>query len=240
MTTFDPYKKQKKTVFDEENISISKNCVPGPNVVFPNKNELTLWQYLENVNNIGSLGCNDNQYPKFANNKYCCVEADQKSNPQEILDYVNGLLENAMYNVSPTVFNKYVNVIDYLIYKRRQLLSEYSNLQDNIKLDEQFDNIDEWYEYSKKEAGEIKQYRPTPVPENRFDIALQTITNHNTTQNKKRKVQDENYNSGGAQKNKTKKWRRNKIKHTNKKHHHHKRSYKNKKKSRKHHSYKTK
>jgi hypothetical protein len=228
MEIFTPsYKKQKTFTFDEDSINSSKNCIPGPNVVFPNKRELTIGQYLENVNNMGSLGCNPNQYPKFTNNKYCCVEADQKSNPQEILDYVNGLLEYAMANVNPTVFNKYLNVIDFLIDERKEILLENKNLQDNIQLDENFKNIDEWYEYSKKEANAIQDYRPNPVPENSFDNALQTITKHHTIQNKKRTSHD--MYSRGGQKKKTKKCCKYKLKLTNKKQHHHKRSYKNKK-----------
>jgi hypothetical protein len=234
MTTFVPsYKKQKTLIFDEDSITNSKNCVPGPNVVFPDKKELSIGQYLENVNNIGSLGCNDNQYPKFVDNKYCCVDADERSSPQDILDYVNRMLEYAMINVNPTVFKKYLYVIDFLMYKRRVLLTTNRGLQDNLQLDENFNNIDEWYEYSKKEADAIQDYRPNPVPDS-DDITIQNLTSLNTLGNKKRKIQDENYNSGGAPKKKTKKYSRNKSsrnkkKITNKKQYQHKKSYKHKK-----------
>jgi hypothetical protein len=143
------------------------------------------------------------------------------------------MLEYAMINVNPTVFKKYLYVIDFLMYKRRVLLTTNRGLQDNLQLDENFNNIDEWYEYSKKEADAIQDYRPNPVPDS-DDITIQNLTNLNTLGNKKRKIQDENYNSGGAPKKKTKKYSRNKSsrnkkKNTNKKLYHHKKSYKHKK-----------
>ena len=132
-----------------------KRCVPGPNVVF-RKNTLPFSEYLQNTDNIGSLGCGPNQYPKYENDKYCCV--NEMSTMQEKLDYVNNLLENAMDVTGITSFNKQISNIRWLIDIRRKWLRNFPNLQDNIFLPEPFTSVEDWFDANLSDLKDLSHY----------------------------------------------------------------------------------
>jgi len=214
----------KHVSFNEDAINNDKMCVPGPNVKF-GKKDLPFYNYLENINNIGSLGCNQNQYPKYTiNKKYCCV--DDRSTKQEELDYINDRLESAFDNVNPSVFKKYQKSIDYLLYKRNDLLKNDTTLQDNLIVPEPYKNIEEWYDNAVVEASYISNVRPDPdISQDRTNLTNNMILNSQTTTNtssnrsnryKDTRTWNEFYNkSAGRRKKRTKKYKTTKNKRKN-------------------------
>jgi hypothetical protein len=153
--------KQKKTVtFDENSIS-QKNCIPGPNVIFSGKKALPLYEYLININKKGTLGCGPEQFPKYENGKYCCV--DTMVTNQEQLDYINNLIEAASKNVNETVFRNYAKVIYFLINKRKELLASDHTLIDNIEIPILYRNVDIWFNHLLEMSNKLPKYRPEPA-----------------------------------------------------------------------------
>jgi hypothetical protein len=135
----------KKYVSFDENTESQKRCVPGPNVTFPDKKGTpSFYSYLMNINNKGSLGCGPEQYPKYSDGKYCCVDSPVTN--QEHLDYVNNLLEAAIKNVGEDSFKKYIPHIKFIIDRRDELLSADNTLIDDITVPEPFTSLDEWFE----------------------------------------------------------------------------------------------
>ena len=184
----------KNVSFNEDVITNDKLCVPGPNARF-GKKDLPFYNYLENINNPGSLGCNENQYPKYTDNKYCCVDASNKSTKQEELDYVNDRLEAAFDNVNPSVFNKYQSLIHYLLHKRNELLKTDHTLQDNLTVPPPYKNVDDWYNNAIIEASYISNVRPDPdIYQDRINLnnnrMLITKTTANTSSNRSNKYKD--------------------------------------------------
>jgi hypothetical protein len=142
---------KERVTFDEESINRQKNCVPGPNVRF-GKKSLPFSEYISNMTTPGTLGCNSEQYPKYTNGKYCCET--EMATPQEQLDYVNMLLENAIKNVSVTAFKKYSTEINWLRSMRNHLLQKYreKNLEDKLKDEfpitingKKYENLDSYF-----------------------------------------------------------------------------------------------
>ncbi len=151
---------QKKSVsFNESDIDIQKNCVPGPNVVF-GKRDLPFFNYLENVKVEGSLGCGSGKYPKYEDGKYCCV--DTPVTDQELLDYLNFLLEGAMKNVNETIFVKQANLIKYIIDKRKELKRINPTLVDTLDYSP-YNDINDWFDSSLQRSRNIPKYRPNPT-----------------------------------------------------------------------------
>ena len=108
-----------KVHFDEHEIHLQKSCIPGPRVNFSKVGKervLPLFAYLEHVTEAGSLGCGTRQYPKYTEGKYCCTET--RATPQEILDFINVMLEQVFQNSGPTNFSSQIHVVQYLIEKR--------------------------------------------------------------------------------------------------------------------------
>ena len=72
------------------------------------------------------------KYPLYIYNisKYCC--RDKPFTEQELLDYINFLLKNAMSNVSNTVFLKYEENINYLKKYREFLLENNPKLKNEL------------------------------------------------------------------------------------------------------------
>ena len=128
-----PLSLQKNAViFIEEEINTQKKCVPGPNVKF-SKNAVPFSEYISNISNPGSLGCNPDQYPKYTQNgKYCCE--NEMASPQEQFNYINMLLKYAIENVGETSFKKYSRDIEWLKNMREYLIQKYSenNLTDTL------------------------------------------------------------------------------------------------------------
>ena len=158
--------KPKKTIkFNEESISIQKNCNPGPNVKFE-KGDLPFSAFIINYDKEGSLGCGDGKYPQYKDGKYCCY--DNKFTEQELLDYVNFLLEGAMTNVSETAFLKYLKPIEFLMNTRKNILENNPGLNDNLEVPEGYEGtpsnyLNNWYGKIFLDAKRISTYRPDPV-----------------------------------------------------------------------------
>jgi hypothetical protein len=106
------------------------------------KQWVRFFKYLEFHDQPGNYGCE--QYAKYVDGNYCCVE--DRPTDQELLDYVNLLLENALINMGPREFAKQSVAVDYLVDKRKYLLSR-KDLVDNLDIDLDF-------EARKKEASE--------------------------------------------------------------------------------------
>lgn len=179
--------------FDEEEIKSQKNCVPGPNVKF-HKNALPFSEYISNMNKQGVLGCNPDQYPKYTNGKYCCET--EMATPQEQLDYVNMLLENAIENVGETSFKKYSGNITWLKSVRDYLFKKYeeNNLQDTLNElfpmtinGEEYENLDDYISKNMLISNELArdyQYKTTIEGiglENPRVTSMNTIRNKNIT-----------------------------------------------------------
>jgi hypothetical protein len=128
-------RKRKTVSFDESTILFQKKCSPGPNVRFV-KNAVPFASILMNYNREGSLGCGEGKYPQYKNGKYCCE--DRQHTNQELLDYVNHLIESAIQNVSKTSFKKNKTNIENLIDARQFLLKRYPELQDNFDVPTSF------------------------------------------------------------------------------------------------------
>ena len=132
----------KKSVrFNDSEIDSQKNCVPGPNVVFP-RFSLPMEKYIKNMKNKGSLGCGPEQYPKYDKGKYCCV--DTMSSKQEKFDYINNLLENAVNNLGPEHFKRSTQAIFYLMRERKLLYFSDNSLIDNLDIPTEYEDLDDW------------------------------------------------------------------------------------------------
>lgn len=155
----DTIKRKKSVTFDENSIS-QKICIPGPNLTFSGKKALPLYEYLININKKGSLGCGPEQFPKYENGKYCCV--DTMVTNQEQLDYINNLIEAASKNVNETVFRNYAKVIYFLINRRKELLASDHTLTDNIEIPILYRNVDMWFNHLLEMSNKVPKYRPDP------------------------------------------------------------------------------
>jgi len=175
--------------FDEESINNQKNCIPGPNVKF-SKKAVPFGEYLYNIENPGSLGCNPDQYPKYTNGKYCCE--NEMATPQEKFDYVNTLLLNAIENVGETSFKKYSREIDYLQNSRKTLLEQYGNsLEDTLSEEfpltinnNTYENLDDYISknmITSIELGRDQQYKYLQGEglENQNQTKINTASNKN-------------------------------------------------------------
>jgi len=175
--------------FDEEEINSQKICVPGPNVKFK-KNALPFTEYISNMSKQGVLGCNPDQYPKYTNGKYCCET--EMATPQEQLDYVNMLLENAIENVGETSFKKYSgniawlkSVHDFLIKKYRE-----NNLTDTLSEQfpmtingEEYENLDDYISKKMQISNELaRDYQYKTIIEG-DGLENPALTRMNTSEN---------------------------------------------------------
>jgi hypothetical protein len=130
-------KKTKKTVTIR---SPTKTCrrpdfsIPPKNLTKEDLKTFKQWvrffKYLEYHDQPGNYGCD--QYAKYVDGNYCCVE--DRPTDQELLDYVNLLLENALINMGPREFAKQAVAVDYLVEKRKNLLSRGQDLVDNLDM----------------------------------------------------------------------------------------------------------
>jgi len=107
-------------------------------------------QYLENVDKIGSLGCDKTKYPKYQDGKYCCL--DSKSTVQEKLDYINRVLVD-FFNITGKDVIRIITKIQYYIETRNELIAELR--KQGIKYDydsviyellpSSYTSLDDWY-----------------------------------------------------------------------------------------------
>lgn len=150
------YNKSMRFAPESENL-----CGTNKHVVFPKK-KYNPSVYFKYVNTKGSLGCT-NQYPKYENGIYCC--SDTAATNQELLDYVNILIDAAMDNVSGSVFYYYETSINDLIEKRRSLLRQinYMNPKTWVVNDKRTNEINDWLREIKNAADELSSIRPDPL-----------------------------------------------------------------------------
>lgn len=97
------------------------------------KKRIPFDEIIQNYNKKNSLHCKNNTYPKYIDGTYCCDK--QKFSKQELLDYINMLLEKAEQNISFGVYYKYKPHVDYLIQYRNLLLNPKFKLVDNLGTD---------------------------------------------------------------------------------------------------------
>jgi len=140
--------------FDEKT-ELQKQCDPGPKVEFIGKN-LPFYAYLKDLSKDTSELCKDGKFPTYVDGKYCCV--DEKPDEQEQLDFVNYLLEQSNINVAPSVFNKNIRTINYLLQKRKKLMRN-EMLEDSCSFR---DDVNGWFQKQKDEADKISSFRPDP------------------------------------------------------------------------------
>lgn len=195
----------KKIKFNDKEISSQKECVPGPNVKFT-KGAVSFGEYINNISKGGSLGCNQNQYPKYKieDGKYCCE--NEMASPQEQLDYVNMLILKAVENVGETAFVKYTDEIEFLINHREDLLRRNINHELSDTLTQEFpitinnktyntlnDYINKNMVQSNNLASDYqtetkKYYGDSKLEElSEEELILEELTSSNTNVNKKRK-----------------------------------------------------
>lgn len=160
---------RKKITFNEESILSQKKCKHG-NVVFP-KNALPFYSFLQHYDVEGSLGCGEGKFPQYKDGKYCCF--DRRFTDQELLDYINLLLESAISNVGITAFEKNEDLIRFLILHRKNLLERNPDLIDTFDMPEDSgvdrnQYIEDWFIKLYFEAKGLSEYRPdTPSPPSR-------------------------------------------------------------------------
>ena len=143
-----PIVKKKSVRISDDSIT-QKSCPIGKNVEFE-KNDLPLFAYLESEQKLNSLGCKE-QYPSYNDetNKYCCSKA--KPEKEEVLNYVNVLINKAMDNTSAGAFIKSKDVIDYLVKSRKKLTNE------------TYPDFDSWYKEIYSEAQALKKDTSNPA-----------------------------------------------------------------------------
>lgn len=147
----------KHVLFNEDEITEQKMCIPGPNVKFDRK-QIPFSQYLGNFNIQGSLGCGD-KYPRYRDGKYCCEP--EFATEQEMFDYINNLLQRAIENIPIELFNKYDGAIKFLIQYHRNYLGK--GLENKLELPDGFTDINDWYTKTTIAAREYKNpLRPYP------------------------------------------------------------------------------
>jgi hypothetical protein len=147
----------KKVAFDQESKAWQNICHPNKKVIFT-KGHVPAFEYLDNINIEGSLGCTIKTFPKYENGKYCCMS--EPASKQEHLDFINSLLEAAMNNVSDTAFIKQRTNI-YLLLRSRNLLLRNKKLIDTLEVIEPYTSITDWFRQTEERAGnEISRNRP--------------------------------------------------------------------------------
>jgi len=149
----DDYYKTPKVTFSTKTIDNDLLCIPGPKAF--NLSERTQLRHYDYLNNYASnynpqYGCNPGQYIKYEGGHYCCVNNDKKATPQEMLNYINMLIESFIKNVGYSrAPNAMVNRIDkpryksfkkeltFLLYHRDKILEKNPRLIDNFEMPEE-------------------------------------------------------------------------------------------------------
>jgi hypothetical protein len=149
----DDYYKKPKVTFSTKTIDNDLLCIPGPKAF--NLSERAPLRHYDYLNNYDSnynpqYGCNVGQYIKYEGGHYCCVNNDKKATPQEMLNYVNMLIESFIKNVGYSrAPNAMVNRIDkpryksfkkelnFLLHHRGKILEKNPRLIDNFEMPEE-------------------------------------------------------------------------------------------------------
>ena len=168
--------------FDKQT-ELQKQCDPGPKVEFIGKN-LPFYAYLKDLSKDSSELCKDGKFPTYVDGKYCCV--DEKPSNQEQLDFVNYLLEQSNVNVSSSVFNKNIKIIEYLLKKRDKLMRD-ETLEDSLSFK---DDVNGWFQEQKNEADKISNFRPDPSSggNKKKKNKSKKLKNKNVRKSRKKKV----------------------------------------------------
>ena len=143
--------------FDEDSVSSQKDgaCRSGRKANI-NPELISYRQFLNAIgtnNGFEGLDCGDKcPYVTYEDGKYCCAK-DGMTN-QQLLDYINMLLESAMSNTNDAMFQRNLGNIQIIIGERNRLLESDVDLVDNIVLPINpntrvaYDNVNEWLEAS--------------------------------------------------------------------------------------------
>jgi hypothetical protein len=94
--------------------------------------------------------------------KYCCTNT--RASPQEILDYINLMLENLFENSSPTDFVKQINVLKYLKSKRDTFLLD-KDLKDTLHLPDTYNDLDTLIQDRIQESQAYMKDSNRPLPQ---------------------------------------------------------------------------
>ena len=112
-------------------------------------------------NDTVKYGCNQDQYIKYENGHYCCVDPSQKATPQEMLDFINraleGFFDNIGFSSAPNAITKSkhtqaVGQLEFLLNYRNSVMTSHQGLKDNLKVPPNVDEngietpvtLDEW------------------------------------------------------------------------------------------------
>jgi hypothetical protein len=155
--------------FEESSVSRQKDqpCRSGRKANI-NPELISYRQFLNAIgsnNGLGGLGCGDEfPYVTYEDGKYCCAK-DGMTN-QQLLDYINMLLESAMSNTNDAMFQRNLGNIQIIIGERNRLLALGSELRDNIVLPTNpntnpntsvaYNNVNEWLEASIARSNALK------------------------------------------------------------------------------------
>jgi hypothetical protein len=126
-------------------------------------NLLPMSVYLNEYNSNDNVkyGCNPDQYIKYENGHYCCVDQSQKATPQEMLDFINqaleGVFDNIGFSSAPNSYtkNKHAQIVgqlEFLLHHRGTVMTSHPGLTDNLEVPPIIDEngvetpvtLDEW------------------------------------------------------------------------------------------------
>jgi hypothetical protein len=177
--------------FDESSVSRQKDevCMSRRKANI-NPAHIPYRQFLNAIgtnNGLEGLGCGDEfPYVTYEDGKYCCAK-DGMTN-QQLLDYINMLLESAMSNTNDAMFQGNLGNIQIIIGERNRLLALGSELRDNIVLPTNpntrsaYNNVNEWLEASIARSNGLKYdprrttgYPPEEFSHSEFDSTPQKV-----------------------------------------------------------------
>jgi len=93
------------------------------------------------------------QYPRWTfDGHYCCDSTP--ASPQELLDYINDMLDHAIQNTSPAAFQENSTTIASLIMHRKQLFRKYPQLEDDMTMSPE--ELDEWFFWMEEESMRLQ------------------------------------------------------------------------------------
>ena len=151
--------------FEESSVSRQKDqpCRSGRKANI-NPALISYRQFLNAIgtnNGLGGLDCGGEfPYVTYEDGKYCCAK-DGMTN-QQLLDYINMLLDSAMTNTNDAMFQRNLGNIQIIIGERNRLLALGSELRDNIVLPTNpntrsaYNNVNEWLEASIARSNGLK------------------------------------------------------------------------------------
>ena len=243
----DDYYKKPKVTFSTKTIDNDLLCIPGPKAFnLSKRTHLSHYDYLNNYasNYNPQYGCNPGQFIKYEEGHYCCVNSDKKATLQEMLNYVNMLIEsfiknvgysrapNAMVNrIDKPRYKSFKKELDFLLHHRGKILEKNPRLVDNFEMPENMpapfsglserDKLTMWVSQFSMPEPVLVEGKPTDMNE---DSVLQQmlLQRRGIADDKGNIIRKPFYHNLGGRKSRTKKSHKTKTKER-----------KNKKKSRK-------